>query len=177
MCILIKRKENALKAHLMGGTFLNVQRSRTRLVSSPTTYKSGFSRTPDLTTQQKSHFDKGHVPQGFECDHIVCAKSQRLLCTHQTPPNSLTSGAHGACFCAGCLNSPLFSLLILAAAACEAWIDDNESKRLTWAPVSLLWVTPTRSQGQSETLQWRFKPFFIVYQVVLNKKKVRCIIA
>lgn len=77
---------------------------------------------------------KGICPKGFECDHIVCAKSQRLLCTQQTPPNSLTSGAHSACFCAGCLNSPLFSLLILAVAACEAWIDDNESKRLTWAP-------------------------------------------
>lgn len=169
----------------MGESFLNVQRSRTRVVSSPVTHKSRhecnlffcrLGETPDLTTQQKSHFDKGHVPQGFECDHIVCAKSQRLLCTHQTPPNSLTCGAHSACFCAGCLNSPLLSLLILAAAACEAWIDDNESKRLTWAPVSLLWVTPTQSQGQSETPQWQFKPFFTVYLVVLNKK-VRCLIA
>lgn len=34
------------------------------------------------------------------------------------------------CVCIGCLNSPQFSLLMLAAAACEACTNYHESKRL-----------------------------------------------
>lgn len=65
------------------------------------------------------------------------------MCVCQPSPDSFTSEACSTCecFCVGCLNSPLFSLLILAAAACEAWANDNESKRLAGSPFSWLWVT------------------------------------
>lgn len=52
----------------------------------------------------------------------------------------------------GCLNSPLFSLLILAAAAGEAWANDDESKRLTWKPFS--WSS--RMKSNNEVL-WHLK--------------------
>ena len=57
-----------------------------------------------------------------------------------------------ACVRMRCLNSPLFSLLILAAAAGEAWANDDESKRLTWKPFS--WSS--RMKPNNEVL-WHLK--------------------
>lgn len=69
----------------------------------------------DLTTQQ--NIAKTSVVK-------VCSNAWGLMCECQPSPDSFTSEACSVCecFCVGCLNSPLFSLLILAAAACEAWI-------------------------------------------------------
>lgn len=67
---------------------------------------------------------------------VLC--NLRGLCVHETAPDSSTSENCSVCVCVcvslRCLNSPVFSLLILAAAACQAWANDDESKKLTWMP-------------------------------------------
>lgn len=140
----------------------------------------------DLTTQQNSamsRFVKGCpqiCPKALKCVCIVCSKSWGLMCVRQTAPDSFTSEACSVCVCAciGCLNNPLFSLLILAAAACEAWANDDESKRSTWTPLRSLWLTvrlDLRSRMKQkkkfcDTLTFRNKIQDFVYWVAVKVK-------
>lgn len=56
--------------------------------------------------------------------------------------------------CFRCLNSPLFSLLIPAAAACEAWANDDEGKKSDWLTAQFtLSPSPTVFDQQEDAKQ------------------------
>lgn len=133
----------------------------TGMMISPNFFQSTWPIS-DLNTQQisaKPPFDKG-CPQTCPKGLNVCVLWVVIrwgLCVNIRLHLILLLLKCAVCVCVGCLNKPLFSLLILAAAACEAWANDGESKRLTCTALRpTLTHSPTSCEEQSEAQHWGF---------------------
>lgn len=91
------------------------------------------------------------------CVRVQCVWVRGGLCLYVSihviisPLNPANFVCAHVCVFIGCLDSLLFSLLICAAAACEAWANDDESNKVSRAAATFpLSCCPTVSEEQNE---------------------------